>query len=153
MLPKESGVACRWNEKGFGFIVPDDGSEELFVHVKENGGDENFANVQAGDAVSQDMWICIRGKPLAEDGPIFVMIVPRGADKEVVREMFEEQMGLSAAALPELRLMIDGAELADTCVAHQSATLDIAHVGWQRPSSSQAPAEAWGARAAALHYG
>ena len=29
---KEQGTALRWNEKGFGFIKPDDGGEDLFCH-------------------------------------------------------------------------------------------------------------------------
>mmetsp|Transcript_48192 Transcript_48192/g.124973 ORF Transcript_48192/g.124973 Transcript_48192/m.124973 type:complete len:101 (+) Transcript_48192:113-415(+) len=43
-----------FTEKGWGFITPDDGSEDVFVHVKENGGDDAFCNVQAGDAVRYD---------------------------------------------------------------------------------------------------
>merc|ERR1712070_467820 len=27
------GTACRWNDRGFGFIKPQDGGEDLFCHV------------------------------------------------------------------------------------------------------------------------
>ena len=30
---KCTGVAQRWNEKGFGFIKPDDGSDDIFCHL------------------------------------------------------------------------------------------------------------------------
>ena len=29
------GVAARWNERGFGFIVPNDGSDDLFCHAND----------------------------------------------------------------------------------------------------------------------
>ncbi len=53
--PKENIVAkgtVKWfnEQKGFGFIVPDDGSEDLFVHHSNiNGG--GFKTLREGQAV------------------------------------------------------------------------------------------------------
>jgi CspA family cold shock protein len=56
-------------KKGFGFIVPDEGGEELFVHHSEikMGG---YADLQEGQAVSYDVG---QGKK----GPCAVNVVPK----------------------------------------------------------------------------
>lgn len=45
-----SGVMGRWNDKGFGFIKPDDGSEDLFCHA--NGLLDGEGSVREGDEVT-----------------------------------------------------------------------------------------------------
>jgi cold shock protein len=56
-------------KKGFGFIIPDEGGEELFVHHSEikMGG---YADLQEGQAVSYDVG---QGKK----GPCAVNVVPK----------------------------------------------------------------------------
>ena len=39
------------SEKGFGFIAPEDGSKDLFVHHSEIESGEQFASVADGQAV------------------------------------------------------------------------------------------------------
>jgi len=43
------GVMVRWNDRGFGFIKPDEGGEDCFVHV--SGLTDGEGSVQEGDEV------------------------------------------------------------------------------------------------------
>ena len=43
-------VARFFDQKGFGFIKPDEGGKDLFVHINEVDGE----NIQEGDSVEYD---------------------------------------------------------------------------------------------------
>merc|ERR1712151_606826 len=63
VMAQKGTIKKFFNDKGFGFITPDDGSEDAFFHVKDNGGDDAFSNVNAGDAVQFDTeWNDRKGK-------------------------------------------------------------------------------------------
>lgn len=60
-----TGIAQRWNEKGFGFIKPDDGGDDLFCH---------FSGIQDGRCLIQGSKVSFRrvfderkGKDRAEE--------------------------------------------------------------------------------------
>lgn len=62
-------------EKGFGFIVPEDGSSDMFVHISacEEGWMPN-----EGDVVEYEVWSGKDGRPAASN----VMPVSAASDEE-----------------------------------------------------------------------
>jgi CspA family cold shock protein len=54
--------------KGFGFIAPDDGSKDVFVHYSAIAGTEGYRNLDEGDRVEMTV-------EQAEKGPQAVDVV------------------------------------------------------------------------------
>ncbi len=53
-MPQEGTVKWFSSEKGYGFIIPDDGSKDLFVHHTGIVG-EGFKTLEEGDKVSYEV--------------------------------------------------------------------------------------------------
>ncbi len=73
MMSKYTGVVKWFSRlKGYGFILPDDGGQEVFVHYSAIDGD-GYRNLYEGDRVEFDL--VDQGK-----GPQALHVLPRRAN-------------------------------------------------------------------------
>jgi CspA family cold shock protein len=55
----EKGVVQNWNDNGYGFIRPDDGGENVFVHATALQG---VVHLKSGERVEFEARTCERGR-------------------------------------------------------------------------------------------
>ena len=64
-MAKRSGTVKHWNpSRGFGFIVPDDGGPDIFVHVSATS-DAGMAEPEPGQRLTFDVKPGRDGRPVA----------------------------------------------------------------------------------------
>ena len=62
---QQKGIACRWNDRGFGFIKPNDGSEDVFCHFSSI---KDGSMLREGDEVEfESVYDHSKGKSRAEN--------------------------------------------------------------------------------------
>ena len=82
MADRQRGT-CKWfnNKKGYGFIQPEDGSNDVFVHYSGiKGGDNEFRVIYEGDIVEYEVIDGKKGPQASE-----VVIVEEGPRKKCNR--------------------------------------------------------------------
>merc|ERR1711966_231984 len=81
----ETGTVKKFIEdKGFGFITPDDGGDDVFVHIKQCSGAESLSE---GDQVSFDKaWNDRKGKYNADN--VTKQVLTRGIALHIARQSY-----------------------------------------------------------------
>lgn len=66
------------DQKGYGFITPEDGSQDVFFHITQ--AEESYEMPQEGDVVTFDLGQGRDGRPAAQDVQFSGETAPTGGD-------------------------------------------------------------------------
>lgn len=87
MTDRTHGKLVRWNDnRGFGFIEPEDGSDDVFIHI--SALKTMARKPRSGDTIHYSLTVDDSGKTRAEDGII------EGVEERVLRSEVENTGGL-----------------------------------------------------------